>query len=64
MLLKDQMLSGTAIQWTNYVFVWKIFLTMDSRKGQYVPVLDPGGGGGVLPYMGYIGTCHGIGYGF
>ena len=46
MLLKDQMLSGTAIQWINCVFVWKIFLTMDSRKGQYVPVLDPGGGGG------------------
>ena len=22
------------------------------------------GGGGVLPYMGYIGTCRGIGYGF
>ena len=27
---------------------------------------DPGegGGGGVLPYMGYIGMCRGIGYGF
>ena len=23
-----------------------------------------GGGGGVLPYMGYIGMCCGIGYGF
>ena len=23
-----------------------------------------GPGGGVLPYMGYIGTCRGIGYGF
>ena len=22
------------------------------------------GGGGVLPYMGYIGMCRGIGYGF
>ena len=22
-----------------------------------------GGGGGVLPYMGHIGTCRGIGYG-
>ena len=22
------------------------------------------GGGGVLPHMGYIGTCRGIGYGF
>ena len=28
-------------------------------------VLNPGpGGGGVLPYIGYIGTCRGIGYGF
>ena len=26
--------------------------------------LRPGGGGGVLPYMGYIGTCRGIGCGF
>lgn len=33
MLLKDQMLSGIAMQWTNYVSVWKTFLTMDSRKG-------------------------------
>ena len=24
----------------------------------------PGPGGGVLPYMGYIGTCRGKGYGF
>ena len=23
-----------------------------------------GGGGGVLPYMGYIGMCRGIGYDF
>ena len=23
-----------------------------------------GGGGGVLPYMGYIGVCHCEGYGF
>ena len=23
-----------------------------------------GGGAGVLPYTGYIGTCRGIGYGF
>ena len=22
--------------------------------------VDPGGGGGVLPYMGYVGTCRGI----
>ena len=24
----------------------------------------PGGGGGVLPYMGYIGMCSAKGYGF
>ena len=24
----------------------------------------PGGGGGVLPYIGYIGMCRGIGYVF
>ena len=23
---------------------------------------SPGGGGGVLPYMGYIGMCRGEGY--
>ena len=26
--------------------------------------MQPPGGGGVLPYMGYIGTCSAIGYGF
>ena len=26
--------------------------------------LEPGGGGGVLPYMGYIGMCRCEGYGF
>ena len=26
-------------------------------------IVDPGGGG-VLPYMGYKGTCRGIGYEF
>ena len=25
---------------------------------------EPRGGGGVLPYMGYIGMCRVIGYGF
>ena len=25
---------------------------------------DPGGGGGVLPYMGYISMCGAKGYGF
>ena len=29
-----------------------------------LPHSRPGGGGGVLSYMGYIGTCRGIGYGF
>ena len=27
-------------------------------------VFSPGGGGGVLPYMGYIGMCRCEGYGF
>ena len=27
-------------------------------------LLGPGGGGGVLPYMGYIGMCSPQGYGF
>ena len=26
--------------------------------------IGPGGGGGVLPYMGYIGMCRCEGYGF
>ena len=26
--------------------------------------VEPGGGGGVLPYMGYIGMCGAKGYGF
>ena len=29
----------------------------------YVIGIDPGGGG-LLPYMGYIGMCHRGGYGF
>ena len=33
--------------------------------GVKVPNLQtPGGGGGVLPYMGYIGMCGAKGYGF
>ena len=31
---------------------------------QIVPFRSLIPGGGVLPYMGYIGTCRGIGYGF
>ena len=33
-----------------------------TRLTQHQRVLP--GGGGVLPYMGYIGMCRGIGYGF
>ena len=38
-----------------------------SQAYNMVRVIDApgeGGGGGVLPYMGYIGTCRGIGYSF
>ena len=37
-----------------------------SHSFLYIACLGGGGGGpgGVLPYMGYIGTCRGIGYGF
>ena len=31
---------------------------------EHVPFHPGGGGGGVLPHMGYIGTGRGIGYGF
>ena len=34
-----------------------------SQKGPSVGII-PGGGGGGLPYMGYIGMCHCEGYGF
>ena len=34
------------------------------NKEEFQVELSPGGGGGALPYMGYIGTCLGIGYGF
>ena len=30
----------------------------------YVTTLPPGGGGGVLPYMGFIGMCRCEGFGF
>ena len=29
-----------------------------------VRIQPPGGGGGILPYMGYIVMCRGEGYGF
>ena len=35
--------------------------TTDGKR-QRLPLIP--GGGGVLSYMGYIGTCRGIGYGF
>jgi len=37
---------------------------MDSRKLNFFPHGSPSGGGGVLPYMGYIGMCGPKGYGF
>ena len=33
-------------------------------RGHCVVFLARGGGGGVLPYLGYTGTCRCIGYGF
>ena len=33
-------------------------------RGTEAILLPGGGGGGVLPYMGYIGMCRGIGYDF
>ena len=48
---------------------WINLYPMDSAIGFFpntYPLdgdLSPGGGG-VLPYMGHIGTCRGIGYGF
>ena len=40
---------------------------MDCELTLHRQLVDPEDGepgGGVLPYMGYIGTCRGIGYGF
>ena len=36
----------------------------DSILGSLDACLDHGGGGGVLPYMSYIGMCRCEGYGF
>ena len=36
----------------------------DSRTHNRHKWAEPGGGGGVLPYMGYIGMCGAKGYGF
>ena len=38
-----------------------ISLSAEFQKSRYI---GTPGGWGVLPYMGYIGTCRGIGYGF
>ena len=46
----------------NTTFLAAIYLTVPQRKTNMV--CPRVGGGGVLPYMGYIGTCRGIGYGF
>ena len=35
----------------------------EAAKGNFDAEKAPGAGG-VLPYMGYIGTCRGVGYGF
>ena len=42
---------------------WLLFLSLFISE-RTEPGLSPGGGGGVLPYMGYIGMCRGIGYVF
>ena len=38
---------------------------VDENMNEIVEYIQcPGGGGGVLPYMNYTGTCRWIGYGF
>ena len=39
-------------------------LTLHMHLCETAVLTDPGGGGGVLPYMGYIGMCGAKGYGF
>jgi len=34
------------------------------RSASFLMIPSPGGAGGILPYMGYIGMCRRIGYGF
>ena len=42
-----------------------LLFCLDSKKIASVETSKKmGGGGGVLPYMGYIGVCHCEGYGF
>ena len=47
-----------------------MFFSMDTQllvllvESRYSRGYNPGGGGGVLPYMALTGTCSQIGYGF
>ena len=50
--------------WTAGRYFNKLYFINVCVKVFLILVFSPRGGGGVLPYMGYIGTCHGIGYGF
>ena len=40
------------------------FSSSGKSQGRSLTLSKPGGGGGVLPYMGYIGMCRCEGYGF
>ena len=42
----------------------KKVLPKASCQERIFSLVSPGGGGAVLPYMGYIGMCHCDGYGF
>jgi len=45
-------------------FIDATFAVVKSKLVKFRLVQDPGGAGGVLPYMGYIGMCRCEGYGF
>ena len=44
--------------------LWQLFWCSFFKYDNDVCDCGPGGGGGVLPYMGYIGMCRCEGYGF
>ena len=46
---------------SNFKRIFEDKISMFKRYEHYCAIHP---GGGVLPYMGYIGTCRGIGYGF
>ena len=46
------------------LFSLKIALNQTMSEHTESAFYSGGGGGGVLPYMGYIGMCLGEGYGF